>query len=129
MGRGIVTECTTCHNQESYTFGIGMEFWDLDNIITSFPYGVRKKIKELEKQYAFEGVSYSYGLFECTHCDTAHSRLSLEIKYAGGLVYKPQYKCYECKRNLKPSSRKVDSFKCRKCRSYELKETGDLMWD
>ena len=59
MGRGIVTECTKCHNQESYTFGIGMEFWDLDNIITSFPYGVRKKIKELEKQYAFEGVSYS----------------------------------------------------------------------
>ena len=129
MGTGISTECRKCQNQETHLFGIGMIYSDLSNIISFFTPGVQKKVLELEGQHRFEEVDYSHDLFECIHCDTAHSRLSLEIKYSGSLVYKPQFKCYECKRKLKPTNRDVGSFKCRKCCSYDLVETNYINWD
>ena len=130
MGNSCVTQCANCEDHKDYQFGVGMMFSSLPNIIELFPLGVQKKIIDLESKYTFEATDYSFELFECSHCDTSHSRLSLKIQYDNGKTYEPNYRCYECKRKLKLSNRDIESFKCRKCGSYSLKELpNSLMWD
>lgn len=129
MGDGCSTQCSNCKDEKDYTFGVGMSFIDLMSIITSFPKGVQNKILDLQSKYIFEETDYSYELFECTHCDTAHSRLNLKIQYDNGKIYEPNYRCYECKQKLRLTARKLETFKCRKCVSYSLKVFNDYLWD
>ena len=130
MGSSIMTECSNCGDQKDYTFGVGMMFGHLDNILELFTPSIQSKVAELKKNSNFNQTDYSYELFECRHCDTAHSRLNLEITYDKNKVYRPSYKCYECKRSLKRTNRKIKSFKCRKCAYYGLKQIyGESLWD
>ncbi len=129
MGSGYSTQCSNCEDDKEYTFGVGMSFGSLMNIIESFPVGVQNKILDLQSKYIFEETDYSYELFECSHCDTAHTRLNLKIQYDNGKINEPIYRCYECKRKLRLTTRELETFKCRKCGSYSLKKLMEILWD
>jgi len=129
MGSGIAAECTNCGDHKDYTFGGGRMFGDLSNNFDLYSVGVRKKISDLESNYTFEETDYSYELFECLHCDTAHTRLTLKILYDDGKIYEPSFRCYECKRGLRLATRAPETYKCRNCGSYSLKESYVYTWD
>ena len=132
MGGGTNTQCSKCNDEKEYNLGAGMMFGDLNNLMHSFSRSVQKIIHNLQLKYEFEDTDLSHELFECNHCDTVHSRLNLRIQYNNGAVYKPTYKCYECKGRLKLATKNIESYKCRKCGSYELKENPSgllYLWD
>ena len=130
MGSSVMTVCSNCGDHKDYRLGVGMTFGHLDNILELFNPSIQNKVIELQENYKLEQTDFSYELFECKKCDTPHSRLHLEIIYDKDKVYRPSYKCFECKQTLKRTKRKIESFKCRKCNSYSLKQACDgLMWD
>ena len=122
MGDAEFTRCSNCKDEQQYLLGIGFLFSDVFNIIDHFPKGVKRKIFEITALYVIEDIDFSYQIFECKHCDTAHTRLGLSIEYDHGKLYMPRYKCSECKRTLKHCNRQLQTFKCRKCKQYQLKK-------
>ena len=130
MGSSVVSHCSECDDYKEYTLGVGMMFSELGNIIDLFSPTVQSKITALQCENSIENADFSYELFECSHCDTAHSRLHLEIAYNDDKIFTASYRCYECKGPLKRTEREIESFKCRKCGNSTLKKLpGGYLWD
>ena len=130
MGSGVVSHCSHCNDYKEYTLGVGMMFSELENIIDLFSPRTRSNISNLQNENVIQNTDFSYELFECSHCDTVHSRLNLEITYDQNKIYAASYRCYECKRALKRTKKEIESFKCRNCGNRTLKEfSGGYMWD
>ena len=130
MGSGKFTKCSNCGDEQEYYLGVGFAFSDALNVIDAFPKAAQKKIEQISLVYDLEHEDLSYKIFECIHCDTSHSRLGLTIKYDGEKIYQQKYKCSECARKLSPSKRRLDTFKCRRCRQYSIKLLNKaFIWD
>ena len=130
MGSGVVNHCSECDDYKEYTLGVGMMFSELGNIIHLFSPTVKRQITTLQCEKSIENTDFSYELFECSHCDSVHSRLNLEIAYNDDKVFTASYRCYECTRILKITEREIETFKCRKCGNRTLKELpGGYLWD
>ena len=130
MGSGVVSHCSHCDDYKEYTLGVGMMFSELENIIDLFSQKTRSKISDLKNENVIQNTDFSYELFECSQCDTVHSRLNLEITYDENKVYAASYRCYECKGALRRTEKEIESFKCRNCGNRTLKEfSGGYMWD
>lgn len=131
MGSGKATRCENCGDGQVYYLGVGFAFSDVFNLIDQFPLGAQKMIKNISSFFQIECQDMSYEIFECRHCDTSHSRLHLSIKYNSGMVYMPAYRCSECRRKLSKSTKRLDSYKCRRCGKYSLKhsKTKTILWD
>ena len=124
MGRlvGIFIYC----GDVRYTLG-SFRFSDLFNVLDETPKAARSKIHKIFSLYEVEKSEFSYELFECVHCDTAHTRLHVIVIFDKGKTYSPNYRCSDCRRKLQKSKRKLSTFKCRSCGLYE-KHGHDLLW-
>ena len=130
MGWGSSSRCSNCDDYKEYTFGMGLNSGDIMDYLDRFPLGIHNKILDICLKYDFEETNFSYQLFECSHCDTAHTRLGFKIVYNQGKTYGGDYRCSECRRRLQIASKEIESYKCRKCGLYELKEKpDDYLWD
>jgi len=130
LGQLAGTFCSDCSDEKEYILGIGFLFSDIMNVLDQIPKGAQKKIHEIFSLYTVKYSEFSYKLFECKCCDTAHTRLHVFVQYDKGRSYSPTYRCSDCRRKLVRSKRKLSTFKCRKCGSYGLqKRRHDLLWD
>ena len=130
MGRLVGTVCSYCGDVKEYKLGIGFRFSDLFNVLDEIPKAARSKIHKIFFLYEVKKSEFSYELFECVHCDTAHTRLHVTVIFDKGKSYSPNYRCSDCRRKLQKSKRKLSTFKCRSCGLYELQKHGhDLLWD
>lgn len=128
MGDGVVIVCSNCDDHQEYLLGGSRKWLNIEDIIDRFSPAVQGKIKNLQCDYSIEYIYYGYAIFECFQCDTAHSRLHVEIEYGGNKFYEAPYRCSECRRKLTKTYKQVENFLCRKCRSRSLKELVEFRW-
>ena len=130
MGRLAGTFCSDCSDEKEYILGIGRLFSNIMNVLDRIPKGAQKKIHEIFSLDTVKDSEFSYKLFECKYCDTAHTRLHIFVRYDKGRSYSPIYRCSDCRRKLVRSNRNLSTFKCRNCGSYGLQKRGhDRLWD
>lgn len=128
MGDGVVIVCSNCDDHQEYLLGVSYKWLKIEDIIDRFSPAVQRNIKNLQRDKPIEYIYYGYEIFECVHCDTAHSRLHVQIQYCGDKIYKASYRCSECRRMLTKTYKQIENFKCRKCNLRSLKELVEFRW-
>lgn len=129
MGEGITIKCKQCDYQETYILGIGMMYSSLENVISLIsPYRRETVLNILHTQYIHE-VKYEYKLFICLKCNSIIGRFDYSIIYGDGQIYRPYFRCPECKTKLITVTEPISNIRCPSCGEKSLVENFEMLWD
>lgn len=129
MGQGIIVECTICDYQDSFTLGVGMMYYSLENVIGQFSPYQRKKVLSMLHDGDVFGSDFEHKLFVCPKCNMLAGRFDFIIFYNGGQIYKPVFRCPECRSKLIPLKEPIEKTPCPACGNISLKKNDFLLWD
>jgi hypothetical protein len=135
VGHGLSTHCKRCGRQDTYTIGIGMAYYSLENVLNCLSPRNREKVKKILAEYKVDATEYEHRLYSCPTCLTLHNRFFVRMEYDGGKIFETSYRCGKCRRQLFPvkdnKRGEIDfgSFLCKSCGQPALEGGLSIMWD
>ncbi|PAT01263.1 hypothetical protein CI105_07340 [Candidatus Izimaplasma bacterium ZiA1] len=137
MGTAIEYSCIKCNKSYQLKTGHGMfGIFEIDDLIL---YTSNKKEKALltRLQTRYNGKLKDvpgYNIYECSKCNTLHSRLEYQISYNRNDTYIKNQVCSKCNSILikLPEDKSIDftQYNCKKCNDKTIDELFSFtMWD
>ncbi|MFW2437795.1 MAG: hypothetical protein ACN4GR_00320 [Arenicellales bacterium] len=129
MGQGIITKCTTCHDEKEYLLGVGMMYSSLKNVTGGIHWINRRKIDEFSQNGTVISEQFEHRLYFCEKCLTPHSRFWIRLEREGGEVFETVFKCPKCRSRMIQGDLDFTKYVCSLCGMKTLSAIGKMMWD
>ena len=129
MGQGITIECKSCDYQESFTLGVGMRYFSLENVINLVDTNHRDKVLHILQNEKIIEINYQHKLFVCPHCNKIASRFDYIILYNDNKKSSPIFHCPECKTKMVVVKEPIEKIPCPKCDRKTLIKSISMIWD
>jgi len=129
MGQGITIECKSCDYVETFYLGIGFMYSSLENVIELISPIRKENVLNILQCKDIHDVSYEHKLFVCPKCTRLMSRFDFSITYNDNQVYKPYFRCPECRKKLVPLTEPIENKPCPKCGRKTLTQNMSIMLD
>ena len=129
MGHGITVESKSCNYEDTFSLGIGMMYFSLENVISLVSPHRREKVLNLLKRQDSFAMDYDQKMFVCPSCNTLAERFDFSIAYGAGQIYKPYFRCPKCRKKLVSLEEAIESTSCPQCGEKTLISTESVLWD
>ncbi len=121
MGWGTVIECKSCGYNLELLEGPGMDYCDLDFLITMLESDQAQKALELKDMFEITRVDGYMKIYECHSCNVLSNYLCLQLFFEGGGKFETTYLCDKCKSHLEIIEEPVLSdYVCPECGNSTL---------
>ena len=127
MGKGIITKCTTCHDEREYLFGVGMRYSSLQNIIGNVHWVNRRKIDEFSRNGKIIREEFEHRLYFCEKCLIPHSRFWIRLEREDGEVFETKFKYPRCKSIMIEGDLDFTKYACSHCGRKTLSAIGEML--
>ena len=132
MGSFMCVKCDRCGQSQSFKIGMGMEGFQLKEILDSFTPEKRHEIETVMKKDKVKRIRGEYKIYHCSECNQFYKNLwaSIALKRAGS--YETAFNCNSCKKELRVLDRHYRGkiTPCQKCKDGTLYlQSAGIMWD
>ena len=126
-------ECNNCGYGNSICLGIGMMYSSLERVISLVSPKRREQVLTILHRQDVHDVRYEHKIFICPRCNMLTGRFDFSIAYNDGQVYKPYFRCPECRTKLialeEPIDEHIRKIPCPECGKKSLTYLVEILWD